>query len=184
MSRILPLLCLVLGLGVSPAMASGVFVPGDRLLLQTSVWTKHYSPEPDHNNNQDLINLEWQAPESVRFDWQQDGAAVQRMPWLGDVNWVLGGAHFRNSFSQRSTYLYGGARYDFYASGNTRMYAKVTAGLLHGYRGEYRDKIPFNRFGVAPAILPAVGLEYRRLNVEMIPFGTAGVMFNVGLYVF
>jgi hypothetical protein len=25
---------------------------------QTSVYTKHYSPDPDHNNNQDLIGIE------------------------------------------------------------------------------------------------------------------------------
>lgn len=166
------------------ASASGVFLPGDRLLLQTSVWTRHYSPEPDHNNNQDLIGLEWQAPETLRFDWQHDGDAVGRMPWLADVNWVAGVATFRNSFSQRSTYVYGGARYDLHTTANTRVYAKVSAGLLHGYRGEYRDKIPLNRFGVAPAILSAVGVEYRRMNIEVIPFGTAGMMLNLGVNLF
>lgn len=166
----------------SVVLASGVFVPGDRLLLQTSVWTKHYSPESDHTNRQELINLEWHAPASMRFGWQEESAAVARAPWLRNVTWLAGGATFRNSFGQRSTYVYGGGRYDMYVAGNTRVYAKVTAGLLHGYRGEYRDKIPFNRFGVAPAILPAVGIEYRRMNVEMIPFGTAGVMVNVGFY--
>lgn len=172
--------CVVCGLLAQPAVATGVFVPGDRLVLQTSLGTRHYNPEPDHNNHQDLIGVEWQAPESIRFDWQRQGVGVQRMPWLSEVNWLAGVASFRNSFAQRSTYLYGGASYDMYAAGHTRVYAKVTAGLLHGYRGEYRDKIPFNRFGVAPAILPAVGLEYRRVSVEMIPFGTAGVMLNLG----
>lgn len=181
MKRIILLLVLV-SMPVSAVIASGVFVPGDRLLLQTSVWTKHYSPDSDHTNRQDLINLEWQAPDSMRFDWQEDGTAVSRAPWLKDVRWLAGAATFRNSFGHRSTYVYGGGRYDMHAAGNTRVYAKVTAGLLHGYRGEYRDKIPLNRFGVAPAILPAVGVEYRRMNVEMIPFGTAGVMFNVGFY--
>lgn len=165
-----------------PVHASGVFVSGDRLLLQTSLWTRHYSPEPDHNNRQDLVGIEWQAPESMRFDWQEESAAVERMPWLRDVSWVAGAASFRNSFSQRSTYVYGGARYDFHSGHRTRLYAKLTAGLLNGYRGEYRDKIPFNRHGVAPAILPAVGLDYRRVNLEMVPFGTSGVMFNVGFY--
>lgn len=176
------LLCAALCCCSAPVLASGVFLPGDRLLLQTSVWTRHYSPEPDHTNRQDLINLEWQAPADWRFDWQHDGTAVQRMPWLADVRWVAGAASFRNSFAQRSAYVYGGARYDFYATERTRVYGKVSAGLLHGYRGEHRDKIPFNRYGTAPAILPAIGIEHRRVNLEMIPFGTAGVMLNVGFY--
>ena len=31
---------------------TGIFTDGDELLLQTSLWTKHYNPEPDHNNHQ------------------------------------------------------------------------------------------------------------------------------------
>ena len=27
--------------------------------VQTSVYTKHFSPDPEHNNNQDLIGLEY-----------------------------------------------------------------------------------------------------------------------------
>ena len=53
---------------------------------------------------------------------------------------------------------------------------------MHGYRGEFRDKIPFNRIGVAPAILPAIGIDYRRANLELIPFGKAGLMVNIGLH--
>lgn len=175
--------CLITGvLASAPLYASGVFVSGDRLLLQTSIWTRHYEPEPDHTNNQDLINLEWQAPPDARFEWQRDGAAVQRMSWLGDVRWLAGGAAFRNSFGQRSAYVYGGGRYDLLETGRMHFYAKVTAGLMHGYRGEYRDKIPFNRFGVAPAVLPALGVEYGRMNLEMIPFGAAGMMLNLGFY--
>ena len=53
---------------------------------QTSVYTRHYSPDPEHNNHQDLIGIERN---------QASG-------------WVLGGATFRNSFSQRSNYAYVG----------------------------------------------------------------------------
>ncbi len=64
---------------------------------------------------------------------------------------LAGGATFRNSFSQRSNYAYLGKRFD---SDSYPVYLKLTGGLLQGYRGEYRDKIPLNRFGVAPAIIP------------------------------
>lgn len=184
MIRTIVMSAVLAGGAVSAQAAGGLFTEGDRLLIQTSLWTTHYSPEPDHNNKQELVGLEWQAPEDWRFGWQRDGAAVQRTPWLKDVKWVVGGATFRNSFSQRTHYVYGGARYDFHQRGNARFYGKLTAGLIHGYRGEYRDKIPFNRYGTAPAILPAFGMEYRRFNVEVIPFGSAGLMINAGLYAF
>ncbi len=163
----------------SMAESQSVFSQGGELLVQTSFYTTHWSNDPDHHERQNLINLEWTFAE-------KDNDTIQRpsgSDWRDEIRWLVGGATFKNSFNQQSTYLYAGGRYDYYETASTRAYAKLTAGLLHGYRGEYRDKIPFNRYGVAPAILPAFGVEYHRVNLEMIPFGTAGVMFNIG-YVF
>ncbi|NVZ47211.1 sn-glycerol-3-phosphate transporter, partial [Pseudomonas tolaasii] len=68
---------------------------------QTSVYTRHFSPDPKHNNHQDLINLE--RNEASGF--------------------VYGGATFRNSFSQRSYYAYAGKRYDM---ADYPVYLKLT----------------------------------------------------------
>lgn len=177
-SRILILVLLASLASQTQAGTGNLFMQGGELLVQTSLWTKHYSNNPEHNENQRMLNIEWTFAES--------DASVERPAgddWRDDIRWLAGGANFSNSFGQRSTYLYAGGRYDYYDAADTRAYAKLTAGLLHGYRGEYRDKIPFNRFGVAPAIVPSFGIEHHRVNVEMIPFGTAGVMFNIG-YVF
>lgn len=161
------------------AQSSMASSQGGELLVQTSLFTRHWSKDPDHNENQRLINLEWTFAE-------KDNVTIQRpsgSDWRDEIRWLVGGATFKNSFDQQSTYVYMGGRYDYFESPTTRAYAKLTGGLLHGYRGEYRDKIPFNQLGVAPAILPAFGVEHHRVNLEMIPFGTAGVMFNLG-YVF
>jgi len=168
----------------SPASAFDLCFSGERLLFQTSVWSKHHEPKPDHNNGQELINLECQAPDTWRFAWQREGGAVDRMPWLRDVNWLAGGASFLNSFYQRSTYIYGGGRYDMMKSGDAMLYTKVTAGLVHGYRGEHKDAIPFNQLGIAPVILPAIGVQYQRVGFELVFYGTAGLMLNVGVYSF
>lgn len=124
--------------------------------VQTSVYTRHWSPEPDHNNNQDLIGLERHRADS----------------------YLWGASTFRHSFGVRSTYVYGGKRYDF---AGTPFHAKVTAGLLHGYRNEYRDKIPLNRFGIAPAIIPSLGVNYGRVGADFVVLGTAAAMINVGV---
>jgi hypothetical protein len=162
---------------VNPAHAKGIFTEGDELLLQTSVWTKHYNPEPDHNNHQEMINLEYYFNDDVKFFVNPKQAS-----WRDDVRWLVGGATFKNSYDQQSTYVYGGGRYDYALGENTKAYAKLTAGLLYGYRGEYKDKIPFNSLGVAPVILPAVGVQHRRVNLELVPFAAAGVMINAGFY--
>ena len=124
--------------------------------VQTSVYTKHYSPDPDHNNNQDLIGIERN---------QASG-------------WVFGGATFRNSFRQRSNYAYAGKRYE---STEYPVYLKLTGGLLQGYSGQYKDKIPLNHFGIAPVIIPSVGAHYGPLAAELVFLGANAAMVTTGI---
>jgi hypothetical protein len=123
---------------------------------QTSLYTRHFSPDPQHNNNQDLINLERNEASGL----------------------VYGGATFRNSFSQRSYYVYAGKRFDI---GDSPFYMKVTAGALQGYRGKYRDKIPLNRYGVAPAIIPSVGVHFGPVAGELVLLGFNAAMVTAGI---
>ncbi|MGV6395533.1 sn-glycerol-3-phosphate transporter [Pseudomonas caspiana] len=125
-------------------------------LVQTSVYTQHFSPDPEHNNRQDLLGLEYNQSSGL----------------------VYGGATFRNSFGQRSIYGYAGKRFD---SSTHPFYLKVTGGLLHGYRGEYRDKIPLNRYGLAPVIIPGVGVHLGPVNAEAVLLGASAAMLNVGV---
>ena len=130
------------------------------VLIQTSLYTRHFGDNSKYTNNQQLVGLE-----------------------LHSTNrWFAGGARFKNSFNQATVYLYAGREFPFWTSTNgLTLRAKMTAGLLHGYRGEYRDNIPFNRFGTAPAILPSLGLRWHRLESDLIVFGTAGLMIVAGL---
>ena len=139
--------------------ASGFQLDKTRVLLQTSLYGRHWHPQPDHNNNFRLINIEAQRPD----------------------NWLYGFAYFHNSFDQASQYLYFGKQWRQFTS-YPLVHLKLTGGLLHGYRGEYRDKIRFNGSGVAPALLPSIGLSGKRFESEVILFGTAGFMWTVGVY--
>lgn len=131
----------------------------DHVLVQTSLYTDHFSPDPNHTDNQQLIAIELHNPDL----------------------WFTGFARFKNSFDQDSHYLYVGRELTMWESGDTRIRAKLTAGALHGYRGEYRDKIPFNRYEIAPAILPTLGMSWKRLEADLIVFGTAGLMVTAGV---
>jgi len=108
----------------------------------TSVYTKHFDPSPDHVNNQKMLGLEAQTQN----------------------HWVFGFAHFDNSFGQPSQYLYAGYKWTLFDS--QYWYFKLTGGLLHGYKEPYEDKIPFNELGIAPALVPTLGFQYKRLVVE------------------
>ncbi|MGE8097790.1 sn-glycerol-3-phosphate transporter [Pseudomonas fluorescens] len=124
--------------------------------LQGSLYTKHYSSDPDHNNNQDLIGLERNEASG----------------------WLFGAVTFRNSFSQRSYYAYAGKRYE---SADYPVYIKLTGGLLQGYSGESKDKIPLNHFGVAPVIIPSLGAHYGPVAAELVLLGFNAAMITTGV---
>ena len=135
----------------------------DRFYIQTSVATVHFSSDPEHDNTQALVYGEWRLPQR----------------WLeGQV--LVGAAVFDNSFGQSSQFVFGGLLWRPVES-VPEFYVKVAAGVLHGYSGEFQNKIPYNNSGFAPGIVPAVGYCYRRFCGEMILFGTAGILWTVGM---
>jgi len=123
----------------------------------TSVYTKHWDDDPDHVNNQNLIGGEAQMKN----------------------NWLFGLAFFDNSFGQNSQYLYAGYKWDLF--GSELFYFKLTGGLLHGYKEPYEDKIPLNGLGVAPAILPTLGFQYKFFVTELNVAGTAAITITAGI---
>lgn len=118
----------------------------------------HYDYDPAHNNQPDLIGLEWSPPRSF-LDY--------------------GAAYFRNSFDQPSVYAYAGKRW-FIGDGEQGTYFKLTGGLLYGYRGEYERKVPFNENGFALAIIPGIGYQYRAFNTQIGLLGTSGLVLTFG----
>lgn len=127
--------------------------------IQTSVYTKHFNPKSYHNNHQELIALDY----------------------TNKYHWFFGGTTFRNSFYQRSVYLYTGKRFEL---PDTPFYARVSGGFIWGYRGKYKHKIPLNDLGVAPAIIPSLGGQWRYFNAEILMLGFNATMINVGIKIY
>lgn len=126
--------------GSAPAPEAGWKV--EDVYVFTSLYTKHFDPDPDHVNNQKMLGVEL----------------------IMENRWSAGFATFDNSFGQQSEFLYAGYRWPIRDS--RHWYFKLTGGLLHGYKDEYEDKIPFNGLGIAPAIVPTLGFRYKGLVVE------------------
>ena len=130
----------------------------DRFYLATSVYTKHFHYNPDHDDHQNLIQGEWNIT----------------------TQWLAGLSLFDNSFGQPTQYLYAGYRFRPFDSVQP-LYFKLTAGLVHGYKDQYQNKIPFNNTGVAPVIIPSVGYCVNRFCSEAVLFGAAGMMITFGV---
>ena len=124
--------------------------------FQTSIYTHHWSSDPDHVSNSKVLNIEFETTRQ----------------------WVGGFAYFDNSFGQPSQYLYVGYSWPLFKT--DWVYFKLTGGLLHGYKEPYEDKIPANGFGIAPAIVPSFGFRYKRVFTEMQILGTAALTWTVG----
>ena len=124
--------------------------------FQTSIYTHHWSSDPEHVSNSKLLDLEFETTK----------------------RWVYGFAWFQNSFGQPSQYLYAGYSWPLFKS--EHFYFKLTGGFLHGYKEPYEDKIPMNGLGVAPALVPSFGYRYKRVFTEMQILGTAALTWTVG----
>jgi hypothetical protein len=84
---------------------------------------------------------------------------------------VWGAAAFSNSFGEPCAYAYVGWRFDA-LFGVPNLFAKLTGGLLYGYKGKYERKVPFNHDGWGVAAIPAVG--WRITPKDSIQFGLLG----------
>jgi hypothetical protein len=131
----------------------------NRWYFQTSLLTVHFQNDDERNNQQWLLNLERHSARE----------------------WIAGLALFQNSFDQPSQYLYA-AKLWRPLDALPALHVKLSAGLLHGYKGEHEDSVPFNDYGVAPAIVPAIGLSGRRFATEIVVYNINGLMWTVGAY--
>lgn len=91
---------------------------------------------------------------------------------------LWGVSAFRNSFGQPSAYGYYGHVWNG-VLGQPQLYAKLSAGVIYGYKGRYADKVPFNHHGFGLAVIPAVGwrlTEHDALQVGIL--GSAALIFS------
>jgi len=125
--------------------------------LSLSPYTHHWRYNPDHKPVI-LAALESRVPQD-RF---------------------CGVALFRNSFGQPSTYVYVGKQWNGVLD-TPKLFTKVSAGLIYGYKGQYQHKIPFNDYGIAPAIIPSLGWHISpEDSAQVMVLGKAGLLFAYG----
>jgi len=136
----------------------------DRFYFQFAYYTLHFHYDSAHQQSY-LFDSEYHFNET----------------WLGG-QWIAGLALFQNSFGQFSEYAFGGLQWRPIED-HQPFYVKLTAGPLHGYSGQYKNKLPYNSSGVAPAIIPGIGYCVQRYCGEFILLGANAALFTIGMTV-
>jgi len=124
--------------------------------LGFSPFSQHFRPSDEHRNVWAL------GIERVRPD-----------------DWLAGASYFRNSFGQPSAYVYFGKRFPALL-GYPPLYAQASVGMLYGYRGQYKDKVPLNVNGFSPGALVGLGWQFSpRLSFTAHMLGDAALMLQL-----
>ena len=152
-----------------------------RFLLYLACLLPFAVPAEEHWYSYD--HLYFQAGTYVHYHSNDDFSGNKLFASLEAIksnDWFYGLALFNNSYDQFSQYLYGGKIIDFHGRLDG-FHAKISAGMLHGYKGDYKDRVPLNDLGVSPAVIPGIGYKEGRLGADAYLLGFSGVMFTVGM---
>lgn len=119
-----------------------------------SPYTHHWSHDDDHKHVY-LLSLSRRLPN----------------------NRSCGLALFSNSFGQPSAYAFAAKTFPNLSTRWPELYATVSAGVIYGYVGKYKNKVPLNVAGFSPVIVPSVGYRINdRFALEVQLLGTAAFM--------
>lgn len=129
-------------------------------LLQTGLYGRHYGSRSDLNEDYRYLGLE--------YHWAS--------------RWLAGAATFSNSFDQPCQMLYGGKLWRPLEHRAPLLHLKLVGGLVHGYKGDYDDNIPWNATGVAPMVLPTIGVSGQRFTSDVVFYYRAGFLVTVGVF--
>lgn len=154
---------------MSCACALGALVPAGAALAQeepwfgnTGYWRLVMSPYSIHFRPSDEHKSVWAL-----------GAERQ-----GDTGWLYGGSYFSNSFGQPSAYAYVGQQYPG-LWGKPPLFFQWSGGLMYGYVGKYKNKVPLNYNGFSPGAVVSLGWQFdRQTSAQLNMLGDAAVMFQ------
>ncbi|MES2839230.1 MAG: hypothetical protein V4794_03010 [Pseudomonadota bacterium] len=121
-----------------------------------SPYTHHWTPDDEHE--------------------QVYAVSVSR---LLPNNRSCGFSLFNNSFGQPSAYAFVGKSWPGFWQAQPQLYVSLSAGIIYGYVGQYKNKVPLNVGGFSPVVIPAIGYRLSpRSALEIQLLGTAAIMFG------
>ncbi len=94
--------------------------------------------------------------------------------------YFAGAAFFSNSFGQPTQYVYVGAKFRPWDE-RPKFFAKISAGVIHGYKPPYDKKIPINTSsGWGLGVIPSIGWDFNdQFAAQLNVLGAAGLMLQM-----
>ena len=134
------------------------FDQGDKFTLTVSPYSYHFSTDKTYTHVY-LVGLEREHPD----------------------NSLDGIAFFNNSFDQPTVYVFpfGQAYHGIW--GVPKLSFKWTAGLLYGYLGEYKKRVPLNYNGFSPAVNVALAYQFTPTWGGQLMIGGSFLMFMINM---
>jgi hypothetical protein len=149
--------------GAAPAQAQ--WLPaGDQIRIAYAPTAIHFIDEPEYVNGNHILALEWLTP---------------RHTFWGADRTHFGVSVFDNSYGQPSQSVYAGLEWDWKQALGGDLFLSLSAGLIHGYKEPYEDKIPLNNaLGVGVTLVPSIGWQRGKLGLAATLTGSA-VAFRI-----
>lgn len=157
------------------------------LLFAAPAWAAGWSPCPnwDQPAADKPAHDYWVFASPYTYHWSDENKKDHRQVYALSIsrqlpnNRFCGASLFRNSFGQPSAYAFTGWHWPNLLRSHPEVYATLSAGIVYGYVGEFKDKVPLNVGGFSPVAIPTVGYRLTpQLAVEIQILGTAAVMFG------
>lgn len=147
----------------APAQAQRL-APGDQIRIAYAPTAIHFIDKPEYVNGNHILALEWLTP---------------RHTFWGADRTHFGMSLFDNSYGQFSQSVYAGLEWDWKPALGGDLFLSLSAGLIHGYKEPYEDKIPLNNaLGVGVTLVPSIGWQRGKLGFAATLTGTA-VAFRI-----
>lgn len=135
------------------------------------------SAAPAHKFNQDVTL----SPYTVHWHPSEDHKPVVLVGYNQHLrgDYFCGFSVFSNSFGQPSATVYVGRTWENFWPSQPLVYGKIVAGIMYGYKGKFKDKVPLNYGGFSPLVLPALGYQFKPQDaVELQLLGNSALMFS------
>jgi hypothetical protein len=143
--------CAAMTLAVSGALpgaavAQDQWLPaGDKIRLAYAPKAVHFVADSDYVDWNHIVALEWLTPRHTL--WGADRTH-------------FGLSLFNNSYGQFSQAVYAGLEWDWKSALGGDVYLGISAGLVHGYKEPWEDKLPLNNaLGVGVTLVPTIGWQ-------------------------
>jgi hypothetical protein len=157
--------CAAITLVVSAALPGAAvaqeswFPAGDKIRIAYTPKAFHFVTDSDYVDWNNIVALEWVTPRHTFWDANRTHFGI---------------SVFNNSYGQPSQAIYAGLEWDWTSALGGDVFLSLSAGLVHGYKEPWEDKLPLNSaLGVGVTLVPSITWQRSGIGITATLTGSA-----------